>query len=190
MDMGKTPEFTHSDALLVVDVQLDFCPGGALPIEHGDEVVSVLNEWVEAAAGAGAPVYFSRDWHPRTHLSFREQGGEWPPHCIQDTDGASFHPDLVVPGDAVVVTKGTRFDQDQYSAFDQTGLAVELKRRGVKRLWIGGLALDVCVRATALDAEKEGFGVSLILGATRPVTPEGGTNAVEEMRRSGIRILG
>jgi len=122
--MGNTPEYASSDALLVVDVQIDFCPGGALPIEHGDEVVGVLNEWIEAAGRAGAPIYLSRDWHPKVHLSFREQGGEWPPHCIQDSEGARFHPDLLVPEDGVVVTKVTRFDQDQYSSVDQTGLAV------------------------------------------------------------------
>jgi len=186
--MGQIPQFASSDALLVEDVQIDFCPGGALPIEHGDEVVGVLNEWIEAAVRAGAPVYYSRDWHPKEHPSFKEQGGEWPPHCIQDSGGAAFHPDLLVPEDAIIVTKGTRFDRDQYSSFDQTGLTAEMKRRGVKRMWIGGLAQDVCVRASALDARKAGLEVILIMEATRPITPESGAKALEEMRAAGVRI--
>lgn len=177
------------DAFLVVDVQNDFCPGGALPIEDGHAVVPVLNEWIAAAVAAGVPVYASRDWHPADHLSFEPQGGRWPPHCIQDTKGAAFHPQLRLPENAILVTKGTRFDKDQYSAFDDTGLASELRRRGVRRLWIGGLAEDVCVRATALGAREAGLEVCLIGAATRPVTPEGGQAAREEMAEAGVEIL-
>ena len=107
-------------------------------------------------------------------MSFDESGGPWPLHCIQDTDGARFHPDLDLPDSAVVVTKGVRLDQDQNSAFDQTGLATDLKKQHVQRVFVGGLAEDVCVLATALDGRKEGFKVVLIQDATRPVTPEGG----------------
>jgi len=173
------------DALIVVDVQIDFCPGGALPIDRGDEVVPVLNRWIAAAAEAGLPICASRDWHPRHHLSFKESGGEWPVHCAQDSVGARFHPELRLPADALVVTKGVRFDRDQYSAFDETGLATELRMRGVRRLWIGGLAQDVCVRATVLDARREAFDAIVIADATRPVTPSGGTRANEEMRQAG-----
>jgi nicotinamidase/pyrazinamidase len=176
------------DALIVVDVQVDFCPGGALAIDGCDEVVRVLNHWMAAAAEAGVPIYLSRDWHPRNHLSFKERGGEWPVHCLQDSPGARFHPALKIPEDAHIVTKGVRFDRDQYSAFDETGLATELRRRGVRRLWIGGLAQDVCVRATALDARREGFEVILIVDATRPVTRERGERALEEMRQAGVRF--
>jgi nicotinamidase/pyrazinamidase len=172
--------------LLLIDVQVDFTPGGALPIEHGDEVVPVLNQWIAAAADAQVPVIASRDWHPRHHLSFKESGGDWPVHCVQDTPGARFHPALKLPDSAVIVTKGVRFDHDQYSAFDQTGLAMELRRRGVRRVWIGGLAQDVCVRATALDARREGFDAVVITDATRPVTPAGGERANEEMLRAGV----
>jgi len=173
------------DALLIVDVQPDFCPGGALPIPQGDRVVPVLNDWIAAARAKGLAVYASRDWHPRGHLSFKERGGPWPAHCVQDTPGAAFHPRLNLPADTIVVTKGVRFDQDQYSAFDQTGFADELRRTGIKRLWVGGLAEDVCVQATVLDARTAGFAVHLIPGATRPVTEEGGRAAREAMRAAG-----
>lgn len=174
------------DALLIVDVQNDFCPGGALPIAEGDRVVPVLNGWIAAAEVAGVPVYASRDWHPATHPSFSTEGGPWPVHCVQDTDGAAFHPDLKLPADAVLVAKGTRFDKDQYSAFDETGLSAELKKRGVKKIWVGGLALDVCVKATALDAVAAGFETHLIMAAARPVTAEGGAEALQAMRAAGV----
>src|SRR5918996_307368 len=100
------------DALLLVDVQIDFCPGGALPIEDGDAVVPVLNRWIAAAVDAHVPIYASRDWHPAGHLSFKDSGGPWPAHCLEDGDGARFHPDLRLPASAIVVTKGVRFDKD------------------------------------------------------------------------------
>jgi nicotinamidase/pyrazinamidase len=179
---------SEGDALLIVDVQNDFCPGGALPIEEGDAVVPILNGWIAAAWKAGVPIYASRDWHHRTHLSFDAQGGPWPPHCLEGTDGAAFHDGLALPEGTIVVTKGTRFDKDQYSAFDETGLAADLEKHGVRRVWIGGLALDVCVRATALDAAKAGFEVHLIKAATRPVTREGGAKALAEMAEAGVKI--
>jgi len=176
------------DALIVVDVQLDFCPGGALPIEHGDAVVPVLNRWLDAASLARIPVFASRDWHPRHHLSFVEAGGTWPVHCVQDTPGARFHPDLKLSDATIVVTKGVRFDRDQYSAFDQTGLATELRKQGVRRLWVGGLAQDVCVCATVLDARREAFDTIVIADAMSPVTRAGGEQAKEEMRQAGARF--
>lgn len=182
-------DIRKGDALLIVDVQNDFCPGGALPIEDGDAVVPLLNRWIEAATRSGIPVYASRDWHPARHVSFRERGGQWPPHCIQDTGGARFQPDLDLPHDVIKVTKGTRFDRDQYSAFDETGLAHQLQRDGIKRLIVGGLAQDVCVRATVLDALKAGFQVELLEEATRPVTPEAGRKALEEMITAGAEVV-
>lgn len=175
------------DALILIDVQKDFCPGGALPIEDGDMVVPVLNRCISSALARGVPVYASRDWHPIGHISFKEQGGPWPPHCIQDSDGACFHPGLHLPDHTIKVTKGVRFDQDQNSAFDQTGLAVKLRGDGIKRLWVGGLAEDVCVRATILDGLKEGLDVVLIENATRPVTSESGEKARREMQNAGAR---
>ena len=108
------------DALIVVDVQRDFCEGGALAIREGDTVVPVLNRWMSAAEASGVRVYASRDWHPRRHPSFVELGGPWPVHCVQDTPGAAFHADLALPSSAIVVTKGTRFDRDQNSASIRT----------------------------------------------------------------------
>ena len=176
------------DGLLLVDIQKDFCPGGALAIEGGDKIVPVLNGWIEAAQKKGASVYASRDWHPVHHVSFEEQGGKWPPHCIQDSDGAKFHPDLVLPASVVKITKGVRFDQDQNSVFDQTGLAVQLERDGVRRIWVGGLAQDVCVLASVLDAMKAGFEVHVLEKATLPVTPEGGREALQKMKEAGAKI--
>ena len=186
---GEMPRFKTGDLVLIVDVQKDFCPGGALPIDGGDEIVPRVNVLIDAAQQAGVPVYLSRDWHPKHHISFQESGGQWPPHCLQDRDGARFHPDLLVPHDAVIVTKGTRFDQDQNSAFDQTGLADWLKRQGTTRIYVAGLALDVCVLATALDGLAAGFEVCLLQNSTRPVTPQGGEEALAKMDRAGIHIL-
>ncbi len=180
--------FQPGDALLIVDVQNSFCPGGELPIENGDQVVPVLNRLTRAAKEAGVRIYLSRDIHPELHPSFAPQGGEWPPHCMEGTEGAAFHPDLHVPEGSTIVTKGMRFDQDQYSAFDQTGLEALMKRDGIRRIFVGGLALDVCVRATALDAAKHGFETHVVLDACRAVTPEGGLEAVEAMKRAGVVI--
>jgi len=176
------------DALIVVDVQNDFCPGGALPIEEGDKVIPVLNEWIAAAEDKALPVYASRDWHPVGHISFEERGGPWPPHCIQDTDGAAFHPDLRLPAAAIKVTKGVRFDKDQNSAFDETGLAEQLRRDGINRLWVGGLAQDVCVLATVLDACGHNFATHVITDATRPVSAEGGEVARRRMANAGAAL--
>ncbi|MCX4186636.1 isochorismatase family protein [Methylophaga sp. OBS4] len=184
-----TIQFQTDDALIVVDVQNDFCPGGALPIEHGDEIIPVLNHWIDDAVSKNIPIYASRDWHPVGHISFTDRGGPWPPHCIQDTSGARFHPDLHLPESAIIVTKGVRFDQDQNSAFDQTGLADELRRHNIKRLWVGGLAEDVCVLATALDGRKAGFEVVFIEHAAHPVSQKGGEKARHAMLDAGIHIV-
>lgn len=183
-------KLSENDALLVVDVQNDFCPGGALAVDEGDAVVPVLNDWIQRAQAAGAAVIASRDWHPADHCSFEAQGGPWPEHCVQDTEGAAFHPDLQLPDDARIVSKGKAQDRDNYSAFDDTGLAEELHQRGIERVWVGGLAQDVCVRATVLDACEAGFDTRLIADATRPVdvNPGDGERAIEAMRAAGARI--
>jgi nicotinamidase/pyrazinamidase len=185
-------KFQPGDALLIVDPQKDFCPGGSLAVPGGDEIVPVLNEWIEAAREAGCPIYVSRDWHPRRHASFRERGGPWPPHCVQDTPGAEFHPGLAIPSGAVVVSKGTDPDRDAYSAFDGTGLAARLREAGVRRLWVGGLATDYCVRASVLDALREGFEVSVVRDAVRAVDvrPGDGEQALREMQAAGAQVVG
>ncbi len=185
---SQIPLFVPGDALLVVDVQRDFCPGGALPVPDGDTVVPVLNRWLAAAEEAAAPVVASRDWHPADHCSFEEQGGEWPAHCVRESPGAAFHPDLALPAHAVIVSKGTESDRDAYSAFDGTGLADDLRRGNVKRLWIGGLAQDVCVRATVLAACEHGFTTHLIPGASRPISEERGQAALREMAGAGAVV--
>nr|VFK24857.1 MAG: nicotinamidase/pyrazinamidase [Candidatus Kentron sp. MB] len=179
----------QGDALLIVDVQNDFCPGGALPVKEGHRVVPVINHWIEAATQKEIPIYASRDWHPMGHISFQESGGPWPSHCVQDTDGARLHPGLRLPATTVMVTKGVRFDQDQNSAFDQTGLAERLRRDDVQRLWVAGLAEDVCVLATVLDGRKQGWEVMLIGAATRSITPESGERARLRMRDAGVVIV-
>jgi nicotinamidase/pyrazinamidase len=177
-----------ADALILVDVQQDFCPGGALPIEAGDAVIPVLNAWIAAAVEQHVPVFASRDWHPLNHLSFTTSGGPWPVHCVQATPGAAFHHHLDLPDDVVVVTKGDRADRDQYSAFDGTRLEAELRDRKVQRIFIGGLAQDVCVRATALDGVKAGFETHVIEAGTRPVSRDQGSRSIAEMREAGVII--
>ncbi|MDZ7685450.1 MAG: isochorismatase family protein [Gammaproteobacteria bacterium] len=152
-----TTRLQETDAVLVVDVQNDFCPGGALAVPEGDAVVPVLNQWIVAARREGLLVIASRDWHPVDHCSFKEHGGPWPVHCVQDTRGAAFHPELQIDEDVIRVSKGTAFDRDAYSAFDGTGLESFLRARGITRLFIGGLAQDVCVQATVIDACEHEF---------------------------------
>lgn len=175
--------------LLIVDVQNDFFPGWELPVEGAQNIVPVLNRWIAAAQAQKICIYASRDWHPVRHPSFKEQGGLWPVHCLQDSAGARFHPDLNLPEGTVKITKGVRFDQDQNSAFDETGFAEQLKRDTVTHLWVGGLALDVCVLATVLDGRKEGLEMRLIRKATKPVEPTGGEEALQKMREAAVLIV-
>lgn len=187
--MTTEDNMQKGDALIIVDVQLDFCAGGALAIENGDAVVPVLNQWIQKAVAAGAPVFASRDWHPKDHLSFKPQGGPWPPHCIQDTDGAKFHYNLALPDTVNVISKGVRFDKDQNSALDDTGLASYLRDKGITRLFIGGLALDVCVRATVMDALDAGFEVFVVRNGAAPVAETDGRLAVKQMQEAGARMV-
>ena len=173
------------DALLIVDVQNDFCPGGALEVPGGDAVIPLFNKWIEAARKTGAMVVASRDWHTLDHCSFTSQGGPWPEHCVQGTPGADFHPNLKLPPDTVLVSKGTAFDRDAYSAFEDTGLAGFLRGRGIKRLWVGGLAEDVCVLETVKEALKHGFETHVLISACRSVNPAASKKVEEEMLKLG-----
>ncbi len=178
------------DALIVVDLQNDFCPGGALPVPQGDQVVAVMNRWIRAAERVGAVIVISRDWHPPNHCSFETEGGPWPVHCVQNTPGAEYHAGLHLPLCAFYVDKARDPDRESYSDFAGTGLSQALRRSEVQRIFIGGLALDYCVKATALDGLAEGFEVHLILPATRAVNvnPGDGTKALNEMRSAGAMI--
>jgi nicotinamidase/pyrazinamidase len=183
-------------ALLIVDVQNDFCPGGALPAQDGDAVVPVINKTIEKFTSADYPVIASRDWHPEQSAHFEQHGGPWPPHCIQGTEGAEFHRDLALPDDVVVISKGDDPSEDEgYSAFEGTtargdSLAKQLRAEDVDEVFVAGLATDYCVRASALDAVKAGFRTHLILDAIRgvDVNPGDSSAAIEEMKRDGVHV--
>jgi nicotinamidase/pyrazinamidase len=177
-------------ALIVVDVQNDFCPGGTLAVAHGDEVVAPLNNLIDEFLERGEPVFKSRDWHPKQTKHFSAYGGTWPVHCVQNTKGAEFHPDLIDDMHIRVISKGLG-DEDSYSAFDGTDLALQLRRLGVEEVWVGGLATDYCVKNTVLDALKEGFRVKALENAMRAVElqPGDGESAIEEMREAGAEIV-
>lgn len=183
------------DALVIVDVQNDFCPGGSLAVPEGDRVVPVLNAYIERFESVKAPVFASRDWHPPVTRHFRTHGGAWPPHCVQGTGGAEFHPDLRLPADVVVVSKGMDPEEDAYSSFQGqdaggTPFTAALGQRGVRRLFVGGLATDYCVKATVLDALGQGFEVVVLEDAIRAVDvgPGDGQRAIEAMRAAGARV--
>jgi len=181
---------SNKRALIVVDVQNDFCPGGALAVAQGDEVVAPLNKLIEEFLERGEPVFKSRDWHPEKTKHFAAYGGTWPVHCVQNTKGAEFHPELIDDMHIRVISKGLG-DEDSYSAFDGTDLALQLRRLGVQEVWVGGLATDYCVKNTVLDALKEGFRVKALENAMRAVElkPGDGERALTEMRAAGARII-
>jgi nicotinamidase/pyrazinamidase len=181
-----------NDALIIIDVQNDFCPGGALPVVQGDEVVPALNRYIEKFRLAGLPIFATRDWHPDKTRHFKAYGGLWPPHCIQGSKGAEFRADLALPKDAVIISAGTAPDEEGYSGFDGrddkgTRLADLLRAQGVERIFVGGLATDYCVKHTVLDGLKYGFKVVLLEDAVRGVNldPDDSKRAIEEMSRAG-----
>jgi len=164
-------------ALLVVDVQRDFCPGGALAVAGGDTIVPPLNGLISTFRKSRFPVVFTRDWHPRDHCSFREQGGVWPSHCVARTRGARFHPKLDVPRGAMIVSKAARKDLEAYSGFQGTDLEEQLKHLGVTEIFVGGLATDYCVKQTALDALEAGFDVYVMTDCIKGVNVKKGDSA-------------
>lgn len=177
---GRPPRY---DALLVVDPQVDFCPGGALAVPGGDAIFQAVNR----AARDVPLVVASRDWHPADHVSFTAQGGPWPVHCQAGTKGAEFHPALDAARLDKVVSKGRETGREAYSAFDGTELASWLREHGVRRLLVAGLATDYCVRASVLDGLREGFEVDVLedgVGAV-DVKPGDGEKALAEMRAAG-----
>ena len=181
-----------SDALVIIDVQNDFCPGGALPVTDGDRVVPALNRYIEKFTQEKLPIFATRDWHPEKTIHFKAYGGLWPPHCIQGSKGAEFRADLALPEEAVIVSAGMAPDEEGYSGFDGvdssgTGLAERLRQSNVTRIYVGGLATDYCVKQTVLDGLKHGFGVTLLTDAVRGVelAPGDSQRAIEEMLRAG-----
>jgi nicotinamidase/pyrazinamidase len=186
---------SSSPALLIVDVQNDFCPGGALPVRDGDQVVPVLRRAAQRFTAFGWPVYASRDWHPADSAHFAGQGGTWPVHCVQGSEGARLREDLELPSSAMIVTKGRARHDDGYSAIvgevsGRGSLLEDLQARRVTHLYVGGLATDYCVKHTVLDALDQGFAVTVLTDAIRPVDvqPGEGERALEEMMAAGARL--
>lgn len=181
---------TDTDALIIVDVQRDFLPGGALEVPDGDAVIEPLNHYAAQFARRGSLIVATRDWHPANHHSFKHHGGRWPKHCVAGTHGAEYSPELVLPHDTKIVSKGERPGTDGYSAFEGTELTTLLCASGVRRVFIGGLATDYCVRATALDALRNGFDVTLLADAMRAVdlAPGDGARAIRELVSQGAHV--
>lgn len=177
------------DALLVVDVQNDFLPGGTLAVAEGDAVVPVLNRYIAGFERRRLPIIATRDWHPPDHCSFRVQGGPWPPHCIAGTHGAEFAMDLALPPGTRLISKATRADTEAYSGFEGTDLASRLRLLHCTRVFIGGLTTDYCVKESTLDALEAGFEVVVLEDATRAVDvhPGDGQRALQEILRRGAR---
>ena len=192
-DMTKQRLITikNSDALILVDVQRDFCAGGALPVPESDQVVPNLNRYITLFDHARALIYATRDWHPLNHISFEQYGGIWPPHCIQKSEAAEFHPNLILTPDVTIISKATTPDKEAYSGFDDTVLAENLQKNKVKRLFIGGLATDYCVKNTVSDALQLGFETYVLIDAIRGVNvqPNDSQKAIDEMILNGAQTI-
>ena len=173
------------DALIIVDLQNDFCPGGALAVLDGDLIVPVVNELINRFS----KVFATQDWHPPNHISFKEQGGIWPPHCVAGTVGAKLHPGLKIQGE-IRIRKGADPAKEAYSGFQGTDLAERLREAYIRRVFVCGLATDYCVKATAIDALKNGFDLVVLEDAVKgvEVNPGDSEAAFDEMRRAGAII--
>lgn len=187
----KSIVLTAQDVLLIVDVQRDFLPGGALAVANGNEVVPSLNRYITLARRRDMPIYASRDWHPRNHCSFKQQGGPWPEHCVAGTRGAEFAPALELPRDAVIIDKATTPSADAYSAFSGTDLLAHLRKQAVRKLLVGGLATDYCVLNTVLDARAADVETLLLADAIRAVNiePGDGERAMARMVAAGAMAI-
>ncbi len=182
-------QITKDTALIVVDIQNDFCFGGALAVPNGDRVLPVLNEYIQKFIDVLAPIFATRDHHPENHFSFRKNGGPWPVHCVQGTKGAELHPDLALPPSAELINTGFEPDKEGYSGFEGTRLQKMLKSLKVKRLFVGGLATDYCVKHTVLDGLKNGFEVIFLEDASKgvDVNPGDSEKAIKEMIGAGAK---
>lgn len=189
--LGKRLGLQIGDALVVVDAQRDFMPGGSLAVPNGDAIVAPLNAYVSAFAARRLPIFFTRDWHPPDHCSFRQMGGRWPAHCVAGTSGASWADGLTIVPGARIISKATDRSVEAYSAFAGTALLVLLRDLQVRRLFVGGLATDYCVHATVLDARTQGFDVVVLADAIRAVNaePDDETRAVSDMIGHGATLF-
>lgn len=183
-------------ALLVTDMQVDFCPGGSLAVAEGDAIIPAINHYIELFRQKGLPVYATRDWHPAETSHFSQFGGKWPPHCVQGTPGAGFHPALQLPDDVIIVSKGTDPQRDDYSPFqaivaDGRTFADHLKAVGANHLYFCGVATDFCIRWSALDALRAGFKVTVLRDAVKGIDLIAGDSerALEEIRQAGGEIV-
>ena len=184
---GDAIHITEQDALIVVDPQNDFCPGGSLAVPHGDDVFPIVNRIMPRFRH----VLATQDWHPPEHRYFQTYGGPWPYHCLQGTPGAEFHPGLDTGPVQDVVRKGTNPELDGYSGFAGTDLADRLGRRGVQRVFVAGLATDYCVKATAIEAIGHGFEAYVLTDAIRPVEVQAGDGerALGAMAEAGAKLI-
>jgi nicotinamidase/pyrazinamidase len=181
----------NGDALIVTDVQNDFLLGGSLCVQHGNEVIAVLNRYMAVFSEQHLPVYATRDWHPPNHCSFHNQGGPWPPHCVAETRGAEFPATLNLPAGTVIISKASQPDKDAYSGFEGTALDASLRAQNVKRVFVGGLTTDYCVLNTVCDAIILGYEAFLLTDAIRAVNvdPDDGRLAEAQMQRLGATAI-
>ena len=179
----------HKDALIIVDVQRDFLPGGALPVPDGNKIIPFLNDYIKTFKKLGSTIFATRDWHPPNHLSFKTEGGSWPAHCIQDTEGAEFGKDLKLPSTIRIISKGMNPDKESYSGFHDTKLADILIEEGISKVFIGGIATEYCVKNTVLDALKLKFDTILLIDAIRGINenPNEVQDAIREMLSNGAK---
>jgi len=178
------------DALIVVDVQNDFLPGGSLAVSDGDAVIPVINHCMQLSAAKRLPIYATRDWHPADHCSFVENGGTWPKHCIADSPGAQFAENIAFPDDVIIVSKGIDSDKEAYSGFQGTDLSDQIHAKGIRRVIVGGLATDYCVLNTVYDALANDLDVVLLTHAIRAVDlhPGDGDRAIKSMMERGAEV--
>jgi nicotinamidase/pyrazinamidase len=176
-------------ALIVVDVQRDFCEGGALPAADTTSLLMPLEKCIEAARKAGAIIVFTGDWHPPNHSSFKPNGGPWPVHCVAGTEGAELMPPLRITANDLMIHKGAGVNGAGYSGFEATGLEEQLKRLKVSRIAVSGVATEYCVRATTLDGLTAGFETSLLTDMVRPVEASATAGVLAELQKAGAREL-
>jgi len=180
---------TNKDALIIVDMQKDFMPSGALPVPEADKIIPTLNKYIELFCRNSLPIIASRDWHPENHCSFKENGGIWPKHCVQETEGAEFVETLNLPEDVVIVSKGTNPEKEAYSALEGTELSEILKQKSIKRCFVGGVATEYCVLNTVLDLLKIDQEVFLLIDAIKSVNPKDGDEAIKKMQDAGTKLI-